>query len=109
MIVANSLDHLLEEAVKDVGRSTWAKKRELLTTPMDHGQSLLECSQGKTEDDSDPESSRSELWNHLQVERTFICSAAYTRNPASVNQSTTEANLRSGMNPRRAVASLDDL
>lgn len=115
VIISESLEYLLEEALNDIGKGAWAKDRQHLYVSQASGSEAL-ASSGSQEDQKEQqhqgihhEQDQGEWWDLLKVERTFICcDTIRQRNSKSVVQSTTEANPRAGGNPRRALASLDD-
>lgn len=98
IVFAQSIEYLVEEclsvAVGEVGRRTWVKSRE----PLDLPEYSEVATVGDFAEDAD-----STLADSFVTQRTFLCLAASRRPAAAVTQSTTEADSRKGVNPRRVV------
>merc|ERR1712228_221378 len=120
VVIARSLEHLLEESIVDIGHGVWARQRQLLdvfsSANVDEGRSAL-AAVSSAEDADHMEFNRElfdghlhwTLWPGLGVARSFICVAPGLPSSTTVVQSTTEMSSRMGLNPRRARASLDDV
>merc|ERR1712046_161030 len=101
IIVAQSLEYLVEEALDSLRKRVWAKSRETMRgsskrcrTCPESGDAEEACSMAHRAETSDEHQ-----MVELHVKRTFLTLPKMTRAAASVAQSTTEANLRNGINP----------
>mmetsp|Transcript_87988 Transcript_87988/g.222050 ORF Transcript_87988/g.222050 Transcript_87988/m.222050 type:complete len:736 (+) Transcript_87988:128-2335(+) len=106
VIVTSSLEHLVDEAMMDIGKGGWAKDRQCLQLSQlsrnaSSGGSPGQASEEVSHDDEAEDEGKE---YRLVAQRTFLCYAASLQHASSVVQSTTEANSRGGLNPRRVTA-----
>merc|ERR1712008_380224 len=106
IVIAESLEHLLEEALAGIGKGAWAKHREPLHVQEDS--ELASCGERvdtevEMQTCSEPEDAFQDETSMVLVERrTFLTYVPALLDSASVVQSTTEAASSNGLNPRRA-------
>jgi len=106
IVIAASLEYLLEEALAGIGKGAWAKHRELLSVQADtdlasFGESI--GSELERQTCADPQDPFEDEINMVFVEkRTFLSYVQAPLDATSVVQSTTEADSSKGQNPRRA-------
>jgi len=105
IVVASSLEYLLEESIQTIGRSVkgvWAKSRILLQEDVCDDSLCAEASEVDTKSctDSDLAEGRPAV---LVYKRTFICAEPALRHMSSVVESTTAANDRVHAKPRRIM------
>jgi hypothetical protein len=108
VIIARSFEHLLEESIARVWncclKGSWVKERSELgpLEPLRASSVSDMLNQEDREFCNQIEPCKTaEWWEAVPVERTFIHLQFPRKDPASVVQSTTEANPRAGVNPRR--------
>jgi len=94
ILVAESLEYLVEECIMDVGKGATAKSRSFLPISLDSSDNAVANPSETTLDQEQ------EYWP-IVTSRTFLNTSPSHRNPASVTQSSTEVH-RGGLNPRRA-------
>lgn len=101
LIVSASLEHLVAETVADWAqqRGGFCKSRDQLNMPS----SSDAASAGDLSLWTDSSSNLCDACFELVERRTFLCEAPRLRHAETVNQSTTEADSRKGLNPRRVV------
>merc|ERR1712232_1408413 len=93
VVVAESMEHLVEEAIVGIGKGAWAKSR-----------SGLELMDGASTGDEATAGDDRRAWNspeQLQVKRTFLSILPGTLPMTAVVQS--DANSRNVLNPRRSI------
>jgi len=113
VVIAKSLEHLVEESICNIGKGAWAKKR--LPLGLAKPSSSVAVEPGSDDADHvglnlmlfEQEVHWSE-WPDLISRRTFICSAPRLLCSTTVYHSTTETNARNGDNPRRAAVHDDE-
>jgi len=113
LVVATSLEHLVEESIAGIGHGVWANQRQSLVAVSDAHPSTTSVAAEPGSDDADHVELNRMIferdvdwtaWPDMAITRSFICSAPRLLRSATVVQSTTEMNSRNGRNPRRAAA-----
>lgn len=112
VVVARSLEHLVEESIQGIGKGVWASQRQALVAVSDTDPSSSSVVAEPSSDDADHVELNRMIfeqdvdwtaWPDVAVTRSFICNAPRLLSSTSVVQSTTEMNGRNGRNPRRAA------
>lgn len=102
VVVAESVEYLLEESLSNAGKGVWAKTR----TPVPHAGASSSSCQGSSGTGGAVETvqcAAQEWREHMHASRTFLCTAKPLRNAASVSQSTTNSRMQPHSNPRRVL------
>lgn len=98
VVVAESLEYLVEECLAGIGTGVWARIREALPLPNPSDCATIDSQDHLEESDSD------ESLERIVIKRTSLEFERYpnVHNPTWVTQLTTEAH-EGGMNPRRRL------
>jgi len=91
VIVTESLEYLVEEALQGCGKGCYAKSRLQLRCATDDHSSATASTEPQTQ---------YTMYGTLEVKRSFICAVPMHATPPVVNKSTTDADSRLGVNPR---------
>lgn len=117
VVVARSLEHLVEESIVGIGRGVWASQRQELAAISDTDEGCSSVAVVSSDDDVDhtglnraifEKDAHWTTWPDLEVTRCFICPAPRLPSVTIVVQSTTGVDSRKGRNPRR-VSALNDV
>merc|ERR1711920_483943 len=101
VVVTETLEYLLEEALSNIGKGVWAKTREVVSGG-EASSSSCHGTSGTNRAIASIDHAVQRWTEVLGATRSFLCIAPSLRHAASVIQSSTNSRIQPFANPRRA-------